>query len=731
MKYLKVTHAVLLALASYSASANHEPTDTNTIPNHNLDTIVVVGEHRLAPQVQTITAQDLRKVGAQNIDDMVLYTPGVDVRTDTMWKGHQGFTIRGVDGNRIAMSLDGVPLPEEIGELGRGSMSPIANRDTVEADTLKTVHIHKGGNAAENGNGSVGGSVQMQTYRPEDFVHPDKPYYLGVSHQYRSAYRSHGTTLTGATHQGIFNGLLMLTRRQSHELENYGENDVNGVNRTVSNHQNTHQYNVLAKAHFGSDNNKLETTFEQFYRDTDTLRSEHLGPTQNQTSNIEYSSNRDAYRRQRFSAIYRYQTDSSWLDEVSARLYRQNLEVENNTEMHTKVIATEAKQNQDSDRTQRQRIDGIGANLKGHFKTGNIHHQFQADIEYRRTKTNRLLAEDTSKDNLTTHTSSAFFPPADRRVFSALIKNDSSFANGIQLGLGLRYENERTAFSDDPIFLQTTLNKPTYAKKSGHSVLLPSASLTIPFAQSFSAQLAYHRGYLSPGVEYLGTGYANPRILYRIRSNPNLKPEFSNNYEAALQYRGQNASVKLTGFLSKYQNFLDLAQKGTPQDGFRVEYEYQNMNHAKAYGLELAADWKVTPQLKLSAAAAWMHSKVGHTGKAMMREYPLHGVLGIHFDQKNWGMASQFRWSSKHKRASASEGGNTADVFQAPAYGVWDLNAYYRPMKNLEINAGIYNITNRRYWHYADAMLISANSKNADRYTQPGRHFNLGIHLKF
>ncbi|MGL9736059.1 MAG: hypothetical protein ACR5LF_12040 [Symbiopectobacterium sp.] len=33
-----------------------------------------------------------------------------------------------------------------------------------------------------------------------------------------------------------------------------------------------------------------------------------------------------------------------------------------------------------------------------------------------------------------------------------------------------------------------------------------------------------------------------------------------------------------------------------------------------------------------------------------------------------------------------------------PGYGLVDLTAYYRITKNVRVNGGIYNLTNRKYW---------------------------------
>ena len=67
---------------------------------------------KAAPNVSVIGRKTLNQASAQNLDDMVLYEPGVSVPSDNNRRGHAGINIRGIDGNRILMMVDGVRIPE-------------------------------------------------------------------------------------------------------------------------------------------------------------------------------------------------------------------------------------------------------------------------------------------------------------------------------------------------------------------------------------------------------------------------------------------------------------------------------------------------------------------------------------------------------------------------------------------------------------------------------------------
>lgn len=77
---------------------------------------------------------------------------------------------------------------------------------------------------------------------------------------------------------------------------------------------------------------------------------------------------------------------------------------------------------------------------------------------------------------------------------------------------------------------------------------------------------------------------------------------------------------------------------------------------------------------------------------------------------------------------------------RVPGYGLVDLTAYYRITKNVRVNGGIYNLTDRKYWDYQNSRNIEAptntDPNNAHYYDQqlsiaPGRTFQLGMSVDF
>lgn len=725
MKPLYLSQAVTL-LFSGAVCAQTLP----VTPSTELETIEVVGnsEHK-APHTTILKAEDLQQTGAQNIDDLFLYEPGVGARSNNLQGGHESINIRGMESNRIMMTVDGIPLPDMHADIGPTANAASVTRDTMETDTLRQVVISKGGDAAAEGSGSLGGSVAMSTYRPADFVRADKPFYFGLKYGYRSTYRSHGATATIAGQTGPVSGLLMLTRRHSHEAKNYAENDGTGPRRTVSNQQNTQNYNILAKGNLGNEVHNAEAVFEQFVRKSDTNRQEKLGTGRSRNGNTLHTPLAlayDEYHRRRFGLTYRYTPANSWLDSLSVSAYRQTFDVDNDSHQVSHSTPPQGGQTRTQDtrnhNTFAQHLTGISADFQAHAHTGSLTHHIHAGIGYRLKEHDRLLSSEQSDTRTGNNTSQQrFFPSYKQHLLSLYGEDRLIFNNGAELAFSLRHERERTRFDIDQAFRQTSNNIPL-ADSVSRSIWLPGVRFSMPFGQTLTGFAAYSRGHRSPPVDLMASGYDSFRG-YRVIPNLDLKPETSHNFETGLCYRTPALRLDATAFYNRYKNFIATAEKASPAPGYLSEFYFSNLDRVKTYGIELSGSWHLTPAWRLKGSVAWMRGKNESLNEPLSTAYPLNGVLGVDYEREQWGIGSRLRWAAAHHRVKAGD-------FRAPGYGVWDITAHYRPWKNLELNAGIYNIGNKRYWHYADVGGVKADAV-VDRYTQPGRNFSLGLHLQF
>ena len=687
---------------------------------------------KAAPNVSVIGRKTLNQASAQNLDDIVMYEFGVSVPSDNNRRGHAGINIRGIDGNRILMMVDGVRIPESYA--GGGSNGAISGRDMVESDTLKQVDIVKGPYSALYGSDALGGVVNMVTLSPSDFVDAGKRGYFGLKHSYRGRDRSHGVTATVAGFHENAEGLLMLTRRQGHETENMGSDTSYSTARTATNPQKNNAYNILAKGNIGNERHRLETLYEQYYHANDTvlangLGSQSRGPVTIATSE---SNARDRIRRQRIEAGYRY-TGEGRLKEANLTAYQQKLRTEDDavdasiTRMGTRQLGNSTRY---SDYGFNQTIRGLNGRSVWEFD-GAVKQTVVAGAEYKHTETARPR-DSLTVDNLTGAVSKVYagstypnktFPDSKRKTFSVYAQDSLTFGNGIVLTPALRYEKDKLNTSTDQAYLNA--NPSGTATRFSDSAFTPSLRLSVPMGEQFTSFATYSQGFRTPPFDSATMAFANTTYGYAVIPNANLKSERSNSFELGMKFKNERARAQVTAFYNRYRNFIDRTEVGTTSIGGRpiIQYQYQNLDRVKTYGAEASAAYKFLPGWQVSGSIAWMRGKQ-QDGTPLDSAYPLNGVLGVDYAQEKWGGDTKLRWSKKHSRVSSDS------IFQAPGYGVWDVGAWYKPSKNVEIGANIYNIGNKKYWQHADVAGMSRSSV-MDLYTETGRNFAATVQLKF
>lgn len=139
-----------------------------SIPADIMDSVVVVGQRRPEPIEQVVGAvsvidhENMQKRSVQRIDEMVRYVPNVEVTQDSNRFGNQGFNIRGLEGNRVSIEIDGIPLSDSF-SVGQFAS---AGRDLVELGVIDHVEILRGPASTLYGSKALAGVVAYSTLDP-------------------------------------------------------------------------------------------------------------------------------------------------------------------------------------------------------------------------------------------------------------------------------------------------------------------------------------------------------------------------------------------------------------------------------------------------------------------------------------------------------------------------------------------------------------------------------------
>nr|WP_239995140.1 TonB-dependent hemoglobin/transferrin/lactoferrin family receptor [Haemophilus influenzae] len=240
-----------------NVSGSTENSDTKTPP-------------KIAETVKT--AKTLEREQANNIKDIVKYETGVTV-VEAGRFGQSGFAIRGVDENRVAINIDGLRQAETLSsqgfkELFEGYGNFNNTRNGAEIETLKEVNITKGANSIKSGSGSLGGSVIYKTKDARDYL-LNKDYYVSYKKGYATENNQSFNTLTLAGRYKKFDALVVTTRRNGHELENYDYKNADsltqGKKREKADPYKIEQDSTLFKLSFNPTENHRFTLAADLY----------------------------------------------------------------------------------------------------------------------------------------------------------------------------------------------------------------------------------------------------------------------------------------------------------------------------------------------------------------------------------------------------------------------------------------------------------------------------------
>ncbi|HHF3926296.1 TPA: TonB-dependent hemoglobin/transferrin/lactoferrin family receptor [Haemophilus influenzae] len=203
---------------------------------------------------------------------MVKYETGVTV-VEAGRFGQSGFAIRGVDENRVAINIDGLRQAETLSsqgfkELFEGYGNFNNTRNGAEIETLKEVNITKGANSIKSGSGSLGGSVIYKTKDARDYL-LNKDYYVSYKKGYATENNQSFNTLTLAGRYKKFDALVVTTRRNGHELENYDYKNADsltqGKKREKADPYKIEQDSTLLKLSFNPTENHRFTLAADLY----------------------------------------------------------------------------------------------------------------------------------------------------------------------------------------------------------------------------------------------------------------------------------------------------------------------------------------------------------------------------------------------------------------------------------------------------------------------------------
>lgn len=232
------------------------------------------GSDKTPPKIGEIvkSAQKIAREQVTDAKDLVRYETGITM-VEAGRFGTSGFTIRGVDENRVAINVDGLAQAETLSsqgfkELFEGYGNFNNTRNSVEVETLGQAHFTKGADSIKTGSGALGGSIIYTTKDARDYL-IDKNHYVSYKSGYTTKNNQNVNSLTAAGRFGYFDALVVATQRRGHELENYdyktADSTIQGAKREKADPYTIIQDSTLIKFSFNPSDEHRFTVAADLY----------------------------------------------------------------------------------------------------------------------------------------------------------------------------------------------------------------------------------------------------------------------------------------------------------------------------------------------------------------------------------------------------------------------------------------------------------------------------------
>ncbi|MBU1297319.1 MAG: TonB-dependent hemoglobin/transferrin/lactoferrin family receptor [Gammaproteobacteria bacterium] len=712
----KTAYPVPLSLIALSIMAANPVFSADTLEvEHQLDTVTIEADAlsesapKVGSSVSSIDYKDIEKTLVRNLDDLVRYEPGVDASQDSRF-GISSINIRGLDDDRVKISVDGVTQADAYGPTTTYLRT---GRNTVDLDSLESVEIIKGGDVVE-GSGALGGVVKYRTKEPSSFLSAEGNDTSGsLKAGYKSASDEFNQTLTIANRTGKVESLLVYTNRDGHENENHqgdaGSDQTVGVKRASVDPSDTGSDNVLAKVQVQiNDNNRIGFVGEYFHSTSESDLFSESSATDQQSSD-------DKSVRRRIGFFHENTQTNTLYDRLKWQVDYQDTKTTNKTHR--------SNNNRLVDRFYDEESTSLKADLVKQIDA----HQIRYGLNY-----DKKSLENLNKDTVSgTTTASRFSPVADANIFGVYIEDSWAATDRLTLVPAIRYDNYKYTTTGDE-----------YIESWGNN---ENEALTAQLAAEFALTETYTifgktgSGFRAPNLDELYYYFANSASYgsYQITPNPDLEPEESLFIEAGIRAQNTYGSAEFVAFYNDYKNFIEQVSLGSSAAFSLGQYTNQNLNHVVIKGVEIKGNLDLSKSIDalndgwvLNGAIAYAEGDNLENGEPLDSISPLSAVVGLGYDapSEQWGGKLNLTWASGKKKEDIS----TSKQWLATSdYNLVDLTAYYKPTQNLTFNAGLFNLTDEKYMNWNDIRNLTNTSTNLNRYTRAGRNFGIDATLSF
>ena len=696
----------------------------------------------------SITVIDKDEIDARGVSDLrelFRYEPGVSIKSSSRnyWSdfGQNSINIRGMEDNRVLLQRDGINLPKRYDfsyNLGRA--------DYVDLNTLKSVEILKGPGSSLYGSDAFGGVISYRSLYPEDILDAEDTFSIELPVSFDGS----SEKLTGSTRIGIrddqsgIEAVVVTTVSEGEEVQ--VKADKKYIDDTEVSKKNFYT-NIVKNI---DDNSRLNFIYENVSTDKDTTKA----PA---TLSSSYSSIFDDIEIDRWMGSIGYEYDNPENEGVF-NYAKVNVYVQDSSYSDDAIIEYPTAISRYTGRLTpgktvvndyglEDESKGFNIQFRSSKSTNDINHNLTYGIDYSTIFNSRPRKKTTTQSGVVTSSTIKDTPDADTVQYGVYLQDEITFdkAPKLELIAGLRYDNNDIDSHNDAAYrLQNDAvlggGEKNPPKDLENSSLNPSLALIYKLNPELSAYGKYSTAFRSPTYHELNMAFGNRAHGYYFESNPNLDPETSDNYELGLKGDYSKFDFSLVGFLSNYQDLIEIDKVGEDPSCVSVSFyrapcdisRAVNKDDAEIWGVEFSSEYNFNENkegFSVLTSLAYSHGDdtTGSDSEPLTSIEPFKAILGLRYT------ALENKWSAELTNTYVGDARTTKALSNNPseAYSVLDLFGNLNVNERLSVDLGLYNLNDTRYFNYSTVKSQRSSNSDINKWSEPGRNVKAGFKFIF
>ncbi len=691
--------------------------------------------------IEVLDLSDKKYSGYYELKDLLKYEAGVSVEVDSYIpysaaSAVEGnVNIRGMNNNRVLFTQDGIRLPGAF-----GYSAPLAyNYDRgsfVDFNTIKALEVVKGPGSTLFGSDALGGMISYRSLEAKDLLKPDEDFAVEVPISFTSNNNGKNGAIkiaardeeTGVSAVGVY------SRYESNESKPKDFTDrekwINDVDKKGE------TFFINAEKETG-ENKKVGLILEKVNRRTNNTKPEKTLTSYTFMPLAYTKQSQDVeVKKERIVLSYDYNNSDKLggINKLIAKGYYQNAETDDIWDDERSYFYT--PQRRISDYQLKDETYGADIQFGSSINDHNLTYGLEASVTDNSYLQERFTTNKRTGVTATDHKKRV--PDGETKRIGIYLQDEVKIGK-VDVTAGIRFENTKIDVETDPIHTKYCTGSGAYSCLLGEvdvNALTPKIGGILDLSPNVAFYGQYSAGFRVPTWEELNAIQTNltGSSPYQIRNNPDIEPEKSNSFEIGIRGKSENNKFRIATYLNKYKDFIGSSTVGnlTVDSVPNVNVtKIDNVGKATVWGIEINNDRKLSDsangKISMINSISYIKGEDDTANEPLKNIDPFKVVTGFQFSN------SDDRFNAELIATYVAEARlPSSDTYYKPkAYTVFDLIGDYQVTDSLNLDLGVYNLADKRYYNYQNTRTVSPTATAIERYSQPGRSIKAGFKYRF